>query len=193
MIGPGRSHIHGNRPGRRAFLRLADGRVPVLGLGLSLSLSLSLLAALLVPALAQTRQGPPSVAPVAEKLIDAVVNISTKQTLKGTEGAAPSQGSQGRPVRGVLRRLLRPQGRQVSRPQGHRAGVRLRHRRQGRADRHQQPRDRRCRRDHHQLQRRHQAHGREDPGQGLQDRSGAAEGDAEAASGSGAIRLVEPA
>ena len=85
MIGPGRSHIHGNRPGRQAFLRHAAGRVPVLGLGLCLGL----LAALLVPASAQTRQGPPSVAPVAEKLIDAVVNISTKQTMKGAEGAPP--------------------------------------------------------------------------------------------------------
>src|SRR5262245_7871326 len=45
-----------------------------------------IVALLVVPALAQNRYGPPSVAPVAEKLIDAVVNISTKQTLKGVEG-----------------------------------------------------------------------------------------------------------
>jgi serine protease Do len=50
-------------------------------------LGLWLLAAVAAPALAQTRSGPPSVAPVVEKLIDAVVNISTKQTLKGTDGA----------------------------------------------------------------------------------------------------------
>ena len=37
---------------------------------------------MLTPASSQTR-GPASVAPVAEKLIDAVVNISTSQTLKG--------------------------------------------------------------------------------------------------------------
>lgn len=37
-----------------------------------------------VPALAQ--RGPQSVAPVAEKLIDAVVNISTTQTAKGPQG-----------------------------------------------------------------------------------------------------------
>ncbi len=38
-----------------------------------------------VPAHAQGR-GPSSVAPVAEKLIDAVVNISTSQTIKGSNG-----------------------------------------------------------------------------------------------------------
>jgi serine protease Do len=37
------------------------------------------------PALAQMR-GPASVAPIAEKLLDAVVNISTNQTLKGSDG-----------------------------------------------------------------------------------------------------------
>jgi serine protease Do len=52
----------------------------------ALCLGLCLAAALLAPALAQTRLGPPSVAPIAEKLIDAVVNITTKQTLKGMEG-----------------------------------------------------------------------------------------------------------
>ena len=49
------------------------------------------------PALAQTRGGPPSVAPVAEKLIDAVVNISTKQTLKGAEGAPLPKVPKGAP------------------------------------------------------------------------------------------------
>jgi len=40
-----------------------------------------------VPSLyAQGRAGPQSVAPVAEKLIDAVVNISTSQTVKGAQG-----------------------------------------------------------------------------------------------------------
>ena len=43
------------------------------------------------PALAQgrsnTQAGPQSVAPLAEKLIDAVVNISTSQTVKGSQGA----------------------------------------------------------------------------------------------------------
>ena len=52
----------------------------------ALCLGLCLAAVLFAPALAQTRPGPPSVAPVTEKLIDAVVNITTKQTLKGMEG-----------------------------------------------------------------------------------------------------------
>jgi S1-C subfamily serine protease len=40
-----------------------------------------------VPSLyAQGRVGPQSVAPIAEKLIDAVVNISTSQTMKGAQG-----------------------------------------------------------------------------------------------------------
>ena len=57
----------------------------------------ALLALCSLPALAQTRQGPPSVAPVAEKLIDAVVNISTKQTLKGAEGAPLPKVPKGAP------------------------------------------------------------------------------------------------
>jgi serine protease Do len=51
-----------------------------------LCIGFGIVMVLVMPALAQNRQGPPSVAPVAEKLIDAVVNISTKQTLKGVEG-----------------------------------------------------------------------------------------------------------
>ena len=50
----------------------------------------------LVPALAQVR-GPASVAPVAEKLLDAVVNISTNQTLKGAEGAPLPKVPKGAP------------------------------------------------------------------------------------------------
>src|SRR5207342_2790272 len=48
------------------------------------------------PALAQVR-GPASVAPVAEKLLDAVVNISTNQTLKGAEGAPLPKVPKGAP------------------------------------------------------------------------------------------------
>src|SRR2546425_13065156 len=44
------------------------------------------LVLMLAPASSQTRNGPTSVAPVAEKLIDAVVNISNSQTMKGPEG-----------------------------------------------------------------------------------------------------------
>jgi serine protease Do len=54
------------------------------------------LAILLGPALAQSR-GPASVAPIAEKLIDAVVNISTNQTLKGADGAPLPKVPKGAP------------------------------------------------------------------------------------------------
>ncbi len=47
----------------------------------------ALLTIAAVPSLyAQGRVGPQSVAPIAEKLIDAVVNISTSQTMKGQQG-----------------------------------------------------------------------------------------------------------
>jgi serine protease Do len=65
--------------------------------GLSAIAGLCILTALLGPALAQSRAGPPSVAPVAEKLIDAVVNISTKQTLKGAEDAPLPKVPKGAP------------------------------------------------------------------------------------------------
>jgi serine protease Do len=83
--------MHGNRPRRPAFVGRLVRRVPVLGFGLGL------LAVLLAPALAQSRHGPPSVAPVAEKLIDAVVNISTKQTMKGAEGVPLPKVPKGAP------------------------------------------------------------------------------------------------
>ena len=57
----------------------------------------ALLLAALVPAGAQTPRGPTSVAPVAEKLIDAVVNISTSQTLKGPEGVPLPRVPKGAP------------------------------------------------------------------------------------------------
>jgi serine protease Do len=44
-----------------------------------------------------TRNGPQSVAPVAEKLIDAVVNISTTQTVKGPQGVPLPRVPQGSP------------------------------------------------------------------------------------------------
>ncbi|HJZ32777.1 MAG TPA: Do family serine endopeptidase [Hyphomicrobiaceae bacterium] len=55
------------------------------------------LAVLLPPAAAQMRNGPTSVAPVAEKLIDAVVNISTSQTMKGPEGVPLPRVPKGAP------------------------------------------------------------------------------------------------
>jgi serine protease Do len=59
-------------------------------------LAAALLLGLLVPAAAQLR-GPSSVAPVAEKLIDAVVNISTSQTMKGPEGVPLPRVPKGAP------------------------------------------------------------------------------------------------
>jgi serine protease Do len=47
------------------------------------------------PALAQ--QGPPSVAPIAEKLFDAVVNISTSQAIKGSHGTPLPKVPKGSP------------------------------------------------------------------------------------------------
>ena len=60
-------------------------------------LAAGLLLGLLVPAAAQLRNGPSSVAPVAEKLIDAVVNISTSQTMKGPEGVPLPRVPKGAP------------------------------------------------------------------------------------------------
>ena len=50
---------------------------------------------LALPAIAQ--KGPQSVAPVAEKLIDAVVNISTSQTVKGPQGVPLPKVPKGSP------------------------------------------------------------------------------------------------
>ena len=64
------------------------------------------LGALVAPAHAQTPaatpaasagRGPQSVAPVAEKLLDAVVNISTSQTVKGPSGAPLPRVPKGSP------------------------------------------------------------------------------------------------
>jgi serine protease Do len=52
---------------------------------------------MLAPAGSQTHHGPTSVAPLAEKLIDAVVNISTSQTLKGPEGVPLPRVPKGAP------------------------------------------------------------------------------------------------
>src|SRR6516225_11813430 len=62
-----------------------------------LALSAVALLLTLLPAGAQTRGGPTSVAPLAEKLIDAVVNISTSQTMKGPEGVPLPRVPKGAP------------------------------------------------------------------------------------------------
>ncbi|KAB2851839.1 MAG: Do family serine endopeptidase [Hyphomicrobiaceae bacterium] len=65
-------------------------------LALRAGLGLMALGMMLAPVQAQVR-GPASVAPVAEKLIDAVVNISTSQTLKGPEGVPLPRVPKGAP------------------------------------------------------------------------------------------------
>jgi len=59
-------------------------------------LAAAALLLMLAPASSQMR-GPASVAPVAEKLIDAVVNISTSQTMKGPEGVPLPKVPKGAP------------------------------------------------------------------------------------------------
>jgi serine protease Do len=86
MTGP-RETRAAARYAERPFARRLAGHAPILSLAALAGLGLWLVAVVAAPALAQTRGGPQTVAPVVEKLIDAVVNISTKQTLKGTEGA----------------------------------------------------------------------------------------------------------
>lgn len=87
----GRFQTEAVRGAMHPFDRRLAGRKPILALGIWV-LGGCLLAAAPVsaqaPAAAQAYRGPPSVAPVAEKLISAVVNIATKQTLKGA-GDAP--------------------------------------------------------------------------------------------------------
>jgi serine protease Do len=60
-------------------------------------LGVAAMLVLAVPATSQSPKGPSSVAPVAEKLIDAVVNISTSQTLKGPEGVPLPRVPKGAP------------------------------------------------------------------------------------------------
>ena len=113
---------------------------------------------------------------------------------QGARRRAAAARAQGRAVRGVLRGLLQPQGRPLAvGPQGLLAGLRLRHRRQGRHRRHQQPRHRRRRRDHRQLPRRHQAESRKGDRQGHQDRPGAAQGVAEEGASRRHVRRIRGA
>ncbi|HWB47254.1 MAG TPA: Do family serine endopeptidase [Hyphomicrobiaceae bacterium] len=61
------------------------------------ALTIAALLAATSPAFPQAHPGPQSVAPVAEKLIDAVVNISTSQTLKSAEGVPVPKVPKGAP------------------------------------------------------------------------------------------------
>jgi serine protease Do len=91
MSGPVQLHardqfrVGGAYPARRRGAAVA---LAVVGFG-----TLSFMS---VPALTQTR-GPASIAPIAEKLIDTVVNISTNQNLKGPEGAPLPKVPKGAP------------------------------------------------------------------------------------------------
>jgi serine protease Do len=100
MIRPERSESCDNSGGEpRSAFRSAGAALGrhIAGRSTGFGAGLCVLVVLLVPALAQTRSGPPSVAPIAEKLLDAVVAISTKQTLKGAEGVPLPKVPKGAP------------------------------------------------------------------------------------------------
>jgi serine protease Do len=74
--------------------------------GAGVALSVALVA---VPAPAQQR-GPQSVAPIAEKLIDAVVNISTSQTVKGPQGVPLPRVPKGSPFEDLFEDFFNKKG-----------------------------------------------------------------------------------
>ncbi len=85
--------LHSPKHSSRPTILLSRGMGSLLR-PLSLLAALAVGAALVLPATVTAQrapiggpQGPNSVAPLAEKLIDAVVNISTSQTVKGPQGA----------------------------------------------------------------------------------------------------------
>jgi len=93
-----------SRPMRANALARSLGAMPAssraagrLRLALAAGAGAAVLLTALAPATSQMRAGPASVAPVAEKLIDAVVNISTSQTMKGAEGAPLPRVPKGAP------------------------------------------------------------------------------------------------
>ena len=123
------------------------------------------------PALAR---GPDGIADVAEKVIDAVVNISTSQTVEAKgrifrrRAGRDAATAAGLAIRGILRRFFqepprrsgrRLQGRRGAAAQDQLARLRL-HRRHLGYCRDQQSRHRGCRRDQHHHERRHQDQGR---------------------------------
>ncbi len=75
--------------------RKARATVGFLGLAAGFVTLASTLAP--TPAAAQFRNGPTTIAPLAEKLLDAVVNISTSQTVKGAEGVPLPRVPKGSP------------------------------------------------------------------------------------------------
>ncbi len=72
-------------------------RVAVATFGVVSVLAVVEVDAALSPATAQVRGGPQSLSPLAEKLIEAVVNISTSQTVKGSDGVPLPRVPKGSP------------------------------------------------------------------------------------------------
>ena len=100
----------------------------------------SLLGLAMLPSSAHAfnQNGPASVAPLAKRLSDAVVNIATSQTVKGPEGVPLPRVPKGAPFEDFFDDFFNKRG---GVPHGDRKisslGFGLRHRRQGRLDRHQ--------------------------------------------------------
>ncbi|MBV1694569.1 MAG: Do family serine endopeptidase [Hyphomicrobiales bacterium] len=63
------------------------------------------------PVVAQGRIGPQSIAPLAERLIDAVVNISTTQTVKGSDGVPLPKVPKGSPFEEFFEDFFNKRGR----------------------------------------------------------------------------------
>jgi serine protease Do len=93
----------------RSIRRLSGGASAFGGL-------LAVATLLAVPVAAQQR-GPQSVAPVAEKLIDAVVNIATSQTVKGPQGVPLPKVPKGSPFEDLFDDFFNKKG---AKPQGDR-------------------------------------------------------------------------
>ena len=74
----------------------------ILGLGLGLSVA--------PPSASAQQQGPQSVAPVAAELLDAVVNISTSQTIKSSEGVPLPKVPEGSPFEDLFKDFFDDQG-----------------------------------------------------------------------------------
>ncbi len=83
----------------------------------SLRFGTGLAVAMLFALPAAAQRGPQSVAPVAEKLIDAVVNISTSQTVKGPQGVPLPKVPKGSPFEDLFDDFFNKKG---GRPQGDR-------------------------------------------------------------------------
>src|SRR5262249_26169915 len=94
MSGP----LHSKMPSEGPKVGRRTGWLPAgRWLGRRAGLGVAAMLLMLAPARSQMHHGPTSVAPLAEKLIDAVVNISTSQTVKGPEGVPLPRVPKGAP------------------------------------------------------------------------------------------------